>query len=513
MKKNYERGIYLFLAVIFLIFLEFFYDSGKTQDYSKVLDEMCEKDVTFTESDILNKIKNLNPSENDSSKILSTILDKSKCVEKNKDGEKLYTTLKYQRLEKAVLNKFRKILRSTSKIVCDFKNIKTILNLYPYLNHEQNLAVSGICNSKSNVNILIGRAGSGKTTTLKAISEIYKKQGFKSIGMSLSSLAAQNLEKVTGIECHSIDYWVYHKWVKKNEQKINDINIMIIDEAGMIGTAHWKKILNAAERFKLKIIIVGDCDQFKPISAGDCFRLFINEKEAPCFELKTIIRQKIDWMRKASLELSQLNIASALNIYRDKGKINETNDINSVVPKKYIDFEKSGNTIVLCYTKKECDEINKKIRSLKKNKNDLESDFLDINGKKFSKNEKIIFLKNNKDFDVKNGQIGFIKNYENKILNVEIESETKNINIDDYDKIDYAYAITLHKSQGKTFDNVIVIGSPKMDSKALYVAMTRHSQDIELFYQKSDFSTFDKFVKTVSKYNHKDSLEDFKNQD
>jgi len=67
-----------------------------------------------------------------------------------------------------------------------------------------------------------------------------------------------------------------------------------------------------------------------------------------------------------------------------------------------------------------------------------------INDRNFAENDKVIFLENNKKFDVKNGQIGVVKSFLNGILSVESEGATKNINTLEYEKINHAYAITLH---------------------------------------------------------------------
>ena len=505
--KNFCKWTLFLLIATFFVIGGFFYKPEVIIDNDKILSAICEREAVFTENDILNEIHEIDKNIRPTPKILADILENGAYIGETETGEKLYTSLKYQRLERATLAKFRKILNDNPHVICSQETITSVLNSYAYLKSEQKAAINGICNSKCNINILIGRAGTGKTIALKAVAEIYKKQRAKVIGMSLSSLAAENLEKIALIESHSIDYWIYYKWICNTGGRPNAGDVMIVDEAGMIGTDHWKKIFNAAERFKMKVIIVGDSNQFKPIAAGDCLRLFT--KESPHFELKTIIRQKTAWMREASLEFSGLNIQTAMYMYNVKNRIHESNNIDFTASAKYVDFEKLGNSVILCYTKNECDEINKAVRKIKKTNRELDNNLFEIDGKIFAKNDKIMFLKNHKDFGIKNGQMGIIKGYTDNILEVQTGSERRKINIEDYDKIDYAYAITLHKAQGKTFDNVVIVASPKMDSKAFYVAMTRHRKDAELFYRQSDFSSLDDLIKSASKYNFKNSLEDF----
>jgi hypothetical protein len=158
---------------------------------------------------------------------------------------------------------------------------------------------------------------------------------------------------------------------------------------------------------------------------------------------------------------------------------------------------------------------------LKKENGELGEDVIKINERNFSIGERIMFLENNRKYGIKNGQFAVItdvsKNdikHQESFLHLQLENG-KNAAIDtsEYDKIDHSYAMTLHKSQGKTIDNVIVIADKMMDASATYVAMTRHKKDIAMFYKTSDFQNFKSLADNLSKYRHKDSIIDYRMQD
>ncbi|MDR0753305.1 MAG: AAA family ATPase, partial [Holosporaceae bacterium] len=514
---------------------------------SIILDSLNATKAAFTQQDILKEITKRVMDEKNIAIIFEKALEEAKYVGESIKGEQLYTGAKYEQLESDTLTKFEELLSKLAKTVCEKSTISNVLDQYLYLSEEQKGAIVGICGDR-NFNVLLGKAGAGKTTTMKAIAEIYQQNGARVIGMSLSAVASENLGKDAGIESKTIASWAYAwrmhtnasekflsfesvvtdgvlkqlDWYqdlqKYGSSQLKSGDVIIVDEASMVGTVDWKNILDSAEKFGAKIIAVGDDNQFKSISAGSCFEYFIREItdtkdiKSGIHILNEIHRQKLDWMREASVEFSQLNTAEALAKYEHQGFLHECkNDLCFTVAEKYLEIEKLGTAAILCATKKECLEINNSIRFLKKERGELGEDLAKIGDRLFAENDQIMFLQNNREFHIKNGQVGNVKSFFEGILEVETEQGIKNIDTREYDKIDYAYAMTLHKSQGKTFANTLVLANKMMDASAIYVAMTRHRENVDLYYKKSDFGSFKELINSVSKYEQKDSLVDFSN--
>lgn len=535
-------------------------------DPNVVLDYLNEKKAVFTQKDILKFVNERVADERKVPMIFEKVLNEAKYVGESINGEFLYTGEKYQKLESDVLTSFDNLSNHNAQTLCKIKTVDDVLEKYTYLSLEQKNAIQGLTQS-DNFGILVGKAGAGKTTTMKAIAEIYKKSGARVIGMSLSAVASENLGKDAGVESATIASWEY-KWGIHDRAKekflsfdsvvndgllkqldwFNDLkryegsqlkagDVIIVDEAGMVGAKEWHTILKNAEKFGVKVIAVGDDNQFKPISSGDCFKQFMKQNNT--FVLNEIRRQKEDWQKQASAEFAKLNTGTALGMYEKHGKIHALpsggqRDVGSIfsppvkgnlsdtklqltsqyklLAERYLaGAAAQGSAVVLCSTNKECREINDAVRDTKKNRGELGEDIVKIGNRNFAKDDKIVFLENNKQFDVKNGLTGVVQAFEKGVLHVQTEEGKKYIKTGEYDKIDHAYAITLHKSQGKTYDRTIVLASKFMDAKAMYVAMTRHREEVDLYYRKSDFSTFKAFINSASKYANKDSLEDYRN--
>ena len=521
--------------------LEIFKENEKAifANPSVILDYLNEKKAVFTQKDILRELNKRVFDETKIEGIFEKVLDCAKYVGENVKGEFVYTGERYQKLESEVLNQFEKIANQNAQTHCGGEVIERILNKYDYLNDEQRDAVKTLTSDR-NLSVLIGKAGAGKTTTMKAVAEIYKDSGARVIGMSLSAVASENLGREANIESGTIASWMHQRrlfeearekflsfneilsegmlkqldWYAqlKNFEKtdLKSSDVIIVDEAGMVGTHDWHDILEFSSKTGAKVIAVGDDNQIKPISSGDCFRAALNNLN-DVGRLHEIRRQNVDWQKEASVEFSKLNTANALSIYDHHGKIHEMSDAKQIA-EKFLEIEKIGSAAVLCATRKECAEINSEIRNLKISNSELGENLFKIGEKSFATNDQIIFTQNNKSFGVKNGEVATVEKFENGILTVksgESGEFEKQINTKSYDKIDYAYAITITKSQGKNYDNTIVVANPIMDAKNTYVAMTRHRENVDLYYRNSDFKDVKSLMSSLSKYHQKDLVQDY----
>lgn len=521
--------------------LEIFKENEKAifANPSVILDYLNEKKAVFTQKDILRELNKRVFDETKIEGIFEKVLGNAKYVGENAKGEFVYTGERYQKLESEVLNQFEKIANQDAQTHCGGEVIERVLNKYDYLNDEQRDAVKTLTSDR-NLSVLIGKAGAGKTTTMKAVAEIYKSSGARVIGMSLSAVASENLGREANIESGTIASWMHQRRLFEEAREkflsFNEIlsegmlkqldwyaqlknferadlkkgDVIIVDEAGMVGTHDWHDILEFSGKTGAKVIAVGDDNQIKPIISGDCFRAALSSLDE-VGRLDEIRRQNSDWQKEASVEFSKLNTANALAIYEHHGKIHEMADAKQVA-EKFLEIEKIGSAAVLCATRKECAEINSEIRNLKKSNGELGEDLFKIGEKSFAKNEKIIFTQNNKNFGVKNGETAVVEKFENGILTVksgESGGISKEIDTRSYDKIDCAYAITITKSQGKTYDNTIVVANSIMDAKNTYVAMTRHRENVDLYYKNSEFKNVKSLMAGLSKYHQKDLVQDY----
>ncbi len=537
-----------------------------------ILVELTTMQATFTQIQLLKAVqKRIGDDASLVAQVFESALQKSLTVGIGIDGHVRYTTESYKEKEEAALHYLEEILKTTGHHgIKNFRVDAYLSEQYGHMSEEQHTATIGLIQDNQ-FSVLVGRAGSGKTTTtVKAVSEMYQQSGFTVIGTSLSALASQNLGREAGIKAKTIKSWLtcwntykdaqekflsfdrmvdkgvleqfeWYQALKQLERyQLTPKTVLIIDEAGMVGTSQWHDLLAHAHRAGAKVIAVGDDHQFKAIEAGDFFRE-LKERSSECghlFYLNTIRRQRIEWMRQASHHLAELNIQEGLSLYEQQGHIHQTdlNHLEHDIANAYINKLNDGSGtgkegLVLAFTNQQTERLNYIIRQ-KLRQHDIsghvlsKTDVLMIKEKGFALGDKVVFLQNDeekiqllnaegekiKDRFITNGTTGILESVtqNGEIVVVRIDKETTaHFSVKNYDALNHGYALTTHKSQGQTIDFTLVAASRTMDAIGLYVAMTRHRDDVQLFYAKEDFTDFKALALHLSRFDNKDLVKDY----
>jgi len=358
--------------------------------------------------------------------------------------------------------------------------------------NEQETAIR-TATGNSAIVVIQGRAGVGKSTMLAAVNESYTNEGFKVQGLALAGVAAQNLQKESGIESKTIASWL-------PRAELDNKTVVIVDEAGMVGSKQMSDIINKVQQSGAKLVLVGDEKQLQPIAAGGILHS-IDQKVAqiaPQYStaVEDIKRQREDWMKETVKLAAQGKTNEALEALDQKGKINFYQngiEARAALVEEYIkanreDFSKG---IVLTNIRQDADKINLEIREKLRDEGlvDHMNPIVINNGTKeigLAAGDRIMFTHNDYDLGVRNGQRATITGVDPfRLIDVRLDSgETKRIHTDNYNHIDYGWATTTHKAQGATVERAIVYGfsSESMASQqATYVQISRAKGETKIF--------------------------------
>lgn len=382
------------------------------------------------------------------------------------------------------------------------------------LSREQNDALRHVTQPKA-LSVVVGYAGTGKSAILGVAREAWEDAGYRVRGAALSGIAAENLEAGSGITSRTLAS-LEHQW-NQDRELLTSNDVLVIDEAGMIGTRQMERVISEAGKRGAKVVLVGDPEQLQAIEAGAAFRSIAERHGA--HELTHIRRQREDWQRDATRMLATERTAEAIHAYAGRGAVHaaETRDEarSNLIERWDRDRAEApgASRIVLTHTNDEVRAINALARERMKAAGDLGEE-VTINAvrgeRRFAAGDRIMFLRNERGLGVKNGSLGRVDTVTAARMAVMLDDgRAVAFDLKDYAHIDHGYAATIHKAQGITVDKVQVLATPGMDRHAAYVALSRHRDGVELHYGRDDFSDQGRLARTLSRERAKDMASDY----
>jgi Ti-type conjugative transfer relaxase TraA len=473
-------------------------------------------------------------------RIVQAVMDGSQVVRVSsdmKDNLALFTTRTYLNLETNLVVLGGQLSRGKSHQVAAqavSQAIESAQSKFGFkFGDKQNAAIQYLSGS-GDLGVLRGLAGTGKTTVLAAAREAWEIAGYTVIGTAPSGIAAQALESEAGIQSKTIA-GLAKAW-NAGRMRLDNGTILVLDEAGMVGTAEMEGLLQRVHQAGAKIVLVGDHRQLQPIAAGNPFELLM--KVSKGFVLDDIRRQRDPLHREASALFSQGDVRRALKIYHDQGALIETKSLKEsykIIAQNWLGHDalaaqagqvKPGmNQIALSYTQTNVAELNAHIRGLrvdaglvtKSIKVDLirdpvldagfDQDFLKSFGvetkvrRDLGIGDWIVFNRNDSGLGVRNGTRGIIKDIvptranpgqqPSAVLHVALNGGDKVVKVDltHYNALDLGYAVTIHRAQGATVDHTHVLATRHMDAMATYVAGSRHRDSLRIVLPESEFKS------------------------
>ena len=336
------------------------------------------------------------------------------------------------------------------------------------LSMEQRTAIAHVLGD-AQLSIAVGLAGTGKSTMLAAAHDAWQQQGRRVFGAAISGKAAEGLQTASGIESRTLASWQL-SW-KNDYHQLQKGDIFVIDEAGMIGNRQMLTFIEHVKQKQVKLVLVGDPEQLQPINAGTPFRDMT--ENIPHATLNEIHRQKQDWQKQAALDLANRRTDAAIDAYEKQGAVYRPPEPGKAVSTSVEDYihhldthGENASRIALTWRRKDVHSINQSIRAARQERGELtrEQEFSTDHGlRKFAADDRILFTRNDKTLDVRNGSFATVKTVRDKAITVEFDADTGSDNgprrltfkPGEYTAFDHGYAATIHKSQGITRRSVL----------------------------------------------------------
>ncbi|WP_395395826.1 Ti-type conjugative transfer relaxase TraA [Novosphingobium sp. BL-8A] len=486
---------------------------------SIALDAITHQQATFTNRDLARFVHRHSDGKEQFDQVLGAVRASPELVALGKDGrgEDRFTSRAMieteKRLEKATIKLDAERSHGVSRAVQE-KALARAEARGLVLSAEQRGALEHVTNSRG-LSSVIGYAGTGKSAMLGGAHDAWRSAGYEVRGAALSGIAAENLESGSGIASRTIAS-MERQWAQDREL-LTDRSVLVIDEAGMVGTRQMERVISEAEKRGAKVVLVGDPEQLQAIEAGAAFRS-IAERHGSV-EIMQVRRQSEEWQREATRDLATGRTGEAVLAYEGAGHVHVAATREGAREALVGQWDRDrqlnpgASRIILTHTNDEVGELNQAARGKMREAGELGEDValkVERGERAFAVGDRVMFFRNERSMGVKNGSLGTLRSVSPFSMAVMLDDgRSVAFDLKDYADVDHGYAATIHKAQGMTVDRVQVLATPGLDRHGAYVALSRHRTQVDLHYGKDDFADRSKLVRALSRDRSKDMASDY----
>lgn len=347
-----------------------------------------------------------------------------------------------------------------------------------------------------------GRAGVGKSYAMSALREVYEASGCRVIGMAPTNSVISDMRSDGFGDARTIHSALAS--IKHGKLTLDDRTVILVDEAGMVDTPILSQFMAAVNEAGTTVRFIGDDRQLPSVSRGGMFAELSRRYGAG--EIHVITRQQVEWQNQAATAMSNYNFEAACALFYENGGIrwggNEDEALDLLVgdweadtaaakedgkPLNYAAFQ------AFAYTNAEVDIINAACRAIREARGEL-GDSIGVMTKHgpttFSVGDRTVFTSTDKGQGVVNGATG-------EVIAVDARSKLLTIRLDggkvvtiqpgmskesgQIDGVRHGYCTTIHKSQGRTINNVYLKFSHRWGDALSYVAGSRQKLNARIY--------------------------------
>lgn len=349
----------------------------------------------------------------------------------------------------------------------------------PSLSFEQVAMVERLTRSGHGVEAVVAGPGTGKTFTLDACRDAWQRSGVAVLGCATAGKAADRLADDTGIPSSTIASLLLDL-DSEHSGGLPRGGVLVVDEAGMVGTRTLARLFDHAERARAKVVLVGDPDQLPEIEAGGMIRGI--EARFDVVRLSENRRQREQWEREALEDLRFGRALDAFVAYDANGAVVRGDNAIAVREAMVGDWWaarfRGEEAVMLAARRHDVDDLNARARVRMLEDGCLCGPELVLDERPYQAGDDVVCLRNNKRLGVFNGTRA-------TVTEVDIEARMLTIRTAKHKTVTppkwylekghlaHGYAVTVHKAQGLTTERAFVLGTDDLYRELAYTAMSR----------------------------------------
>jgi conjugative relaxase-like TrwC/TraI family protein len=271
-----------------------------------------------------------------------------------------------------------------------------VLGFHPHLDGEQAEGLRMLLGSGNGYDVVIGQAGTGKTTMLGAARIGWEEAGYRVIGTAVAARTAADLEAGTGIPSSSLSALLADL---RASGGLSSRHVIVLDEASMVGSRPLDQLRSYVDAAGAKLVLLGDHRQLSSIDAGGALLALSRQLGSQVVTLTANRRQARpdqQWERDALVALRHGDVTPALDAYIDHGRVAVTSSIDAArqrIVEDWWSVHRTQTTAILAVRRADVAALNEMVRSRRQGAGELGPE-IRIGAKAFSIGDRVIFEKN-----------------------------------------------------------------------------------------------------------------------
>lgn len=349
------------------------------------------------------------------------------------------------------------------------------------LAEDQANAVRRICTGGERVAVLVGPAGSGKTRTLAAARASFEQAGFPVRGVAPSAVAAGVLTEQAGIPSETLAKFLLDAAHGRIQLRAGEV--IVCDEASMVSTRDLAQLVLHAEAADAKVVLVGDHYQLGSVDAGGLFRLLTTDTKAA--ELTRVRRFADPWEAQATRRLRHGD-PGVIDEYIGHGRVaaGDRDRVVDTAHQAWLDARQAGRSVVVMAADHDTvDQLAMRARAARVAAGQVEAEGITLADQTVGIGDEIVTTRNDRRLVTTTG--GWVRNGDR--WRITDRSPVGSLQLESLDgrgkvtvpgeyvqeNVALAYAVTVHKAQGITTDQAVLVVDRATAAEHLYVGMTR----------------------------------------
>jgi conjugative relaxase-like TrwC/TraI family protein len=412
------------------------------------------------------------------------------------DERLVFTTRDLLRLEQRVVT-LAEHGRRTGRGLVEPGLLAGVVHAAPALATEQRLMINKLCRSGNLIDTVVGVPGAGKTRSLAVAHEAWRAAGHPVVGCSVKATAAAELQTGAGIPSFTVARLLLDldRLDPRTGQPagLPQGAILVLDEAGMLGTRHLARILAHVQNAQGKLVLVGDPKQLPSIDAAGLYPLLARRPDA--ITLASNHRQTEAADRDALAAYRRNDITAVLSSYASRGRLHLHNDADAqrqaIVDGWWKDQQAGLPAVMLAYRRIDIAALNQLARTRMLTSGRLSGPRLTVSSEElgertFQTGDHVVLRRNNTQLNVRNGDRGTVTSIDSTRGTITIHLDREHATVElplqysGQGGLDHGYALTLHASQGLTINRTHILANDALFYEAGLVALSRHRDTCHL---------------------------------